>query len=168
MYKNLDLTSFSSSRYGPKLPTSKIAICGVFDMNTSKWCRVKEYNYQCKSDYDYRCFKRYLANNNQIESDIYMISNVGAIDRYNMNKDEWIQLNGDRQFGGNSNPILSWFDQNPNLLYVAFGNANSAHFYCFGVRNSDKKWNRMEDVSKIASDGITGYELSNVRPVWFM
>ena len=115
--------------------------CAMFDINESKWIPIKDYMYYA-DDNDFRCG---LYNDSSV---VYMVSSMLGTAIYDIKKNKWLIKCDQEDLGTlslNTQPLV-WLDnKDMNILYCA----RKTDFRYFDMRNSDKKWQKMDNIDML-------------------
>eukprot|EP01084_Bolivina_argentea_P250382 419456_1 len=122
--------------------------CGILDLNSNKWKLIS--NFENKY-FPGMGFSRYGICCDYNENNVYVVSDMGFVHKYNFHKNKWIMLSD------NSNPIHSlivrneepvvWFDKfDNNTLYYSDVRTFKPRFGYFDVRTRVSKWNEIKSV----------------------
>eukprot|EP01084_Bolivina_argentea_P139364 245183_1 len=116
--------------------------CAIFDLCNQKWNKAANFEYE---KYRKQTLLTGICQNNQYyTTNVHIVSNIGHIAKYDMNKNVWEMLlhdidNTEIQFG--EKPVV-WFEHSPHIIsmYCYNRTRRTQYFGCFDIRDKDRKW----------------------------
>eukprot|EP01084_Bolivina_argentea_P091561 164811_1 len=116
--------------------------CSIFDFNTQQWNSVTSFKYA-----KYRkqgVLSTGICQGNVYNvNNVYIVSNIGHVIKYDMCKNIWDMLLEDidnRQIQFDQKPVV-WFYDNPYVLYMYEHDEYGDHYFgCLDIRDNNRKW----------------------------
>ena len=98
-----------------------VAKCAVYDLTNNEWVGLQELNYVAPlvDQYNFKCG---LCTNDRRRNEVYLVSNIGHIAKYDFKMNQWMMIHcdyDDKEMRFGKKPLIWMYEYAPDIVYCA-------------------------------------------------